>query len=113
MARCATAASEVMNKQKIRGVDVEVTLLLEKPRIEFANATVSKKKTVRNEDEPLIIREALSGEDAELWKQHLDKEWNALVGQDVFSLVPREETRGKCVISSKWVFEIKSDNTFF
>ena len=26
--------------------------------------------------------------------------------------MPREETRGKCVISSKWVFKIKSDNTY-
>ena len=70
----AATASEVVNKQKIRGVDVEVTLLPEQPRIGFANAAVSKKKTVRNEDEPLTIREALSGKDAELWKQSIDKE---------------------------------------
>ena len=108
----AAAASEVVNKHKIRGVDIEVTLRPEQPRIEFANAAVSKKKTVRNENEPVTIREALSGKDAELWKQSIDKEWNALVDQGVFSLVPREDTRGKCVISSKWVFKIKSDNTY-
>ena len=108
----AAAASEVVNKHKIRGVDVEVTLLPEQPKIEFANAAVSKKKTVRNENEPQTIREALNGPDAELWKQSIDKEWNALVDQGVFSLVPRSETHGKCVISSKWVFKIKSDNTY-
>ena len=108
----AATASEVVNKQKTRDVDVEVTSLPEQPRIGFANAAVSKKKTMRFENESLTIREVLSGQDAELWKQSIDKEWNALVDQDVSSLVPREEARGKCVISSKWVFKIKSDNTY-
>ena len=113
----AAAASEVVNKEKVRGVDLEVNLFSDQPRIEFANAAKAKsgpnkKKTVRNPNEPLTIREALNGPDTELWKQSIDKEWNALVDQGVFSLVPRSETRGQCVISSKWVFKIKSDNTY-
>jgi hypothetical protein len=92
-------------------------LFSDQPRIEFANAAKAKsgpnkKKTVRNPNEPLTIREVLNGPDTELWKQSNDKEWNALVDQGVFSLVPRSETRGQCVISSKWVFKIKSDNTY-
>mgnify|MGYP003336793424 CR=1 FL=1 len=58
------------------------------------------------------MSEALSGEDAELWKESISKEWNALIDQGVFSLVPEESTRGKCVISSRWVFKIKADGTY-
>ena len=41
----AAAASEVVNKEKVRGVDLEVNLFSDQPRIEFANATKAKKKS--------------------------------------------------------------------
>ena len=74
----AAAASEVVSKEKVRGVDLEVNLFSEQPRVEFSNAAKAKtgpnkKKTVRNPSEPLTIREALNGPDSELWKKSIDK----------------------------------------
>ena len=68
-----------MDKEKVRGVDLEVNLFSDQPRIEFANAAKArsgpdKKKTVRNPNVPLTIREALNGPGTELWKQSIDKE---------------------------------------
>ena len=62
--------------------------------------------------EPQTISEALKGPDSEKWAASIKEEWDALVDQNVFTLVPREKTEGKCVISAKWVFKIKSDGRY-
>ena len=78
----SAAASAVVNQQKVRGVDLEVTLISEEARVEFANAAAGKKKKVtRNTLEPLTIKEALNGPDADKWGPSIEEEWNALVDQ--------------------------------
>lgn len=103
----STAAAAAIKKQMIRGIDLEVTLNSESKVIAFANAAAQKRKTVRDPREPQTMKEALTGADKEKWAASIKEEWDALVDQGVFSLVPRSETRGKCVITSKWVFKIK------
>ena len=83
-----------------------------KGKVEFAHAAAAKSKQPKDSREPTTIREALTGEDSEKWKESIQEEWNSLIDQGVFTLVPREDTRGKCVITSRWVFKIKSDGRY-
>ena len=108
----AASAAKVVQGQMRRSIDLSVELDSDSKQVLFANAATKKRMTSRNPREPQSIREALTGPDAGLWKASIDKEWHALVDQGVFTLVPREHTRGKCVITSRWVFKIKSDGTY-
>jgi hypothetical protein len=62
--------------------------------------------TAENE-EPQSISEALNGANASKWKQALEEEYNSLVRNETWELVPPPEACN--VIGSKWVMKIKRD----
>ena len=62
--------------------------------------------TAENE-EPQSINEASNGKDAKKWKQALEEEYNSLIKNEIWELVPPLE--GFNVIVSKWVTKVKPD----
>ena len=54
----------------------------------------------------------MTGPDCEKWRESIHEEWTALVDQGVFTIVPREQVKGQCIITSRWVFKIKSDGRY-
>ena len=62
--------------------------------------------TAENE-EPQSISEALNGKNATKWKQVLEEEYNSLMSNETWDLVPPPE--GCSVIGSKWMIKIKRD----
>ena len=67
---------------------------------------ITESLTAENE-EPQSISEALNGKNATKWKQALEEEYNSLMSNETWDLVPRPE--GCNVIGSKWVMKIKRD----
>ena len=57
--------------------------------------------------EPINIDEAFSGEPSTEWKQATDSEFNSLIENETWELVPLPE--GKNIVGSKWVFKVKRD----
>ena len=49
---------------------------------------------------------------AELWKEAAQKEVKSLQDLKVYTLVPESNVPGQNVIGSKWVFKVKTDNTY-
>jgi hypothetical protein len=67
---------------------------------------ITESLTAENE-EPQSISEALNGANASKWKQALEEEYNSLISNETWELVPPPE--GCNVIGSKWVMKIKRD----
>ena len=58
-------------------------------------------------EEPQSINEALNGKDANKWKQALEEEYNSLIKNETWELVPPPE--GCNIVGSKWVMKVKRD----
>jgi hypothetical protein len=58
--------------------------------------------------EPSTVQEARASPLASEWESALQDEWNALVANETFTLIPQHEVpRGRTVIPSKVVFKVK------
>ncbi|CAI7798615.1 unnamed protein product [Closterium sp. NIES-53] len=57
--------------------------------------------------EPTTLKEALESSDAEEWKKAMESELKSIEENDTWELV--ELSEGRKVITSKWLFKIKSD----
>jgi hypothetical protein len=55
--------------------------------------------------EPHSLKEALAAPDAAKWKQAMDEEFRALIGNSTWDLVPRPKSRHP--IGTKWVYKLK------
>ncbi len=65
-----------------------------------------ERATIAFSKEPQIVEEALNGEDAKKWEIAMQKEYDSLVVNNTWSLVPLP--KGRKPISCKlWVFKIK------
>lgn len=58
-------------------------------------------------NEPTNIEDAFSGEHSHQWKEAKKSEYDSLVGNNTWELVPPPE--GKNVVGSRWVFKVKGD----
>ena len=58
-------------------------------------------------NEPVNIDEAFSGEHSTEWKRAADSEFNSLIENDTWELVPLPE--GKSIVGNKWIFKVKRD----
>lgn len=56
--------------------------------------------------EPHTLKEAISSEEAELWRVALEDEYKTLMDNNTWNLVQRPADRN--FIKSKWVFKMKS-----
>jgi hypothetical protein len=61
--------------------------------------------TIAFSEEPQTVEEALNGEDAKKWEMPMQEEYDSLVVNKTWSLVPLP--KGRKPISCKWVFKIK------
>lgn len=57
------------------------------------------------ENEPGIVKEALSGPNKDKWKEAMDEEIASLKENDTWEIVPKPKDRD--VVSCKWVFKLK------
>ena len=58
-------------------------------------------------NEPTNIEDAFSGEHSHQWKEATKSEYDSLVGNNTWELVPPPD--GKNVVGSRWVFKVKRD----
>ena len=58
-------------------------------------------------NEPTYIEDAFSGEHYHQWKEATKSEYDSLVGNNTWELVPPPD--GKNVVGSRWVFKVKRD----
>lgn len=56
---------------------------------------------------PISVDEALSGPNKNMWRQSMQKEYDALISNKTWDLV--DLPKGRRAIKSKWVFTIKRD----
>ena len=62
---------------------------------------------------PESYQQAMKLPEAELWKEAAQKEIKSLQDLKVYTLVPISNVpNGQNVIGSKWVFKLKTDNTY-
>ena len=62
---------------------------------------------------PENYQQAMKLPEAELWKEAAQKEIKSLQDLEVYTLVPISNVpKGQNVINSKWVFKVKTDNTY-
>ncbi len=64
-----------------------------------------ERATIAFSEEPQTVEEALNGEDAKKWEIAMQEEYDFLVVNNTWSLVPLP--KGRKPISCKWVFKIK------
>jgi hypothetical protein len=64
-----------------------------------------ERATIAFSKEPQIVEEALNGQNAKKWEMAMQEEYDSLVVNNIWSLVPLPE--GRKPISCKWVFKIK------
>ncbi len=64
-----------------------------------------ERATIAFSEEPQTTEEALNGEDAKKWEMAMQEEYNSLVVNNTWSLVPLP--KGRNPIYCKWVFKIK------
>jgi hypothetical protein len=64
-----------------------------------------ERTTIAFLEEPQTVEEALNGEDAKKWEMAMQEEYDSLVVNNTWSLVPLP--KGRKPISCKWVFKIK------
>ena len=67
---------------------------------------VAESLTADNED-PQCIEEALKGKHSDKWKQALEAEYNSLIDNETWELVPPPESSN--IVGSKWVLKTKRD----
>ena len=58
-------------------------------------------------DEPNTVQEALKGEQSSQWREAMESEYNSLLKNNTWDLVPPAE--GKHVVGSRWVLKVKRD----
>ena len=56
-------------------------------------------------NEPVNIEEAWSGENSANWKQATNSEYESLMKNNTWELVP--PPKGKNIVGSRWVFKVK------
>ena len=56
-------------------------------------------------DEPVNIQQAWTGEHCVQWKEATDSEYNSLISNCTWELVP--PPKGKNIVGSRWVFKVK------
>ena len=62
---------------------------------------------------PERYQQAMKLQEAELWKEEAQKEIKSLQDLKVYTLVPKSNVpKGQNVIGLKWVFKVKTDNTY-
>ena len=62
---------------------------------------------------PESYQQAMKLPEAELWKEPAQKEIESLQDLKVYTLLPKSNVpKGQNVIGSKWVFKVKTDNTY-
>jgi len=59
---------------------------------------------ISTKEVPKTYKEAISGPDADFWKRGIESEISSLKKYNTWKLIPRSETNGKKVLTSKWVF---------
>jgi len=64
-----------------------------------------ERATIAFSKEPQTVEEALNGKDAKKWETAMEEEYNFLIVNNTWSLVPLP--KGRKPISCKWVFKIK------
>ncbi len=64
-----------------------------------------ERATITFSEELQTVKEALNGEDAKKWEMAMQEEYDSLVVNNTWSLVPLP--KGRKPISCKWVFKIK------
>ncbi len=64
-----------------------------------------ERATIVFSEESQIMEEALNGEDAKKWEMAMQEEFDSLIVNNTWSLVPLP--KGRKPISCKWVFKIK------
>jgi hypothetical protein len=64
-----------------------------------------ERATIAFSEEPQIVENALNGKDAKKWEMAMQEEYDSLVINNIWSLVPLP--KGRKPISCKWVFKIK------
>ena len=67
---------------------------------------VAESLTAENE-EPRCVEEALRGKHSDKWKQALEAEYNSLLDNETWELVPPPENSN--IVGSKWVLKLKRD----
>ena len=55
--------------------------------------------------EPNSLKEALNGTHAEQWKEAVQSEYNSLISNKTWELVPRPQNTN--IVGNKWVFKVK------
>ena len=66
----------------------------------FANAVVDDR-------DPIDFQEAVSGPDADLWIDSMNRELDNLKRLNVYDLVPLP--KGRKAVGSKWIYKVKRD----
>ena len=66
---------------------------------------VTSNLTADNVDEPSNVHEAVTGEYSSEWKSAMESEYNSLLENNTWDLVPPPENKN--VIGSKWVYKVK------
>ena len=64
---------------------------------------------ISTKEVPKTYKEAISGPDADFWKKGIESEISSLKKYNTWKLIPRSETNGKKVLTSKWVFVEKQN----
>ena len=58
-------------------------------------------------DEPKTVQEALKGEQSSQWREAMESEYNSLLRNNEWDLVPPPE--GKNLVGTRWVLKVKRD----
>ena len=66
---------------------------------------ITNNLTADNIDEPSNVHEAITGEYSSEWKNAMESEYNSLLENNTWDLVPPPENKN--VIGSKWVYKVK------
>ena len=77
------------------------------PHVHRELAMLSKQDNGTPPAEPRTYRQALRSPQVELWKKAMDEEYNSLIQNGTWKLVPLP--RGRKAIGSKWVYKLKRD----
>ncbi len=64
-----------------------------------------ERATIVFSEEPQTVEKALNGEDAKKWEIAMQEEYDSLIVNNIWSLVPHP--KGKKPIFCKWMFKIK------
>ena len=71
----------------------------------YAEQCLISESLVSESDEPKTVSEAWNGKNSDQWKQAMDSEYDSLVKNQTWELVPLPE--GKKAIGTRWVYKLK------